>query len=123
MRPVLIATGDSQTLTVSRVTSNYAWGSWDVILPDNVDKPEEDDRNSAGYIYEIQNATSKGLFDRRFVRADAKIDMKNGDSTLEKVLNNCEKRIVGSVNLEREITRDGCGYYEPRSRFPHKFTC
>ena len=116
-RPVLIATGDQQSLTVSRVTSNYAWGSWDVTVPENTTEVEKDSRIKAGYIYKIKNSTSQGLFDRRFLRSDAKMDMKNNETTLEKVLDNSEKRISGTTTIEREITRDGYGIYKPEVDF------
>lgn len=104
---------DGGTMAVGRKTASYAWGSWDVTIPEGEKQVETDKRNSSGYLYKMQrpDGSAPGLFDRQFVRADAMMDMNSNTSTVETMLDSAENKVKGNIFFERDIEGAGLGHY------------
>lgn len=102
-------------ISVGRRVASYAWGSWNVTLPDDaqVDESLQEYGVSPGYVSRLHDDEDEGLFDRLFVRADAQIDLKAKITTVDKVLKAAEKRTEGDVYFERDITGEDLGMYVP----------
>jgi len=107
---------DGGEMTVSRRMATHIWGAWDVTLPDNAEQVGTDARVRRGFSAKV-DMEHTGLFDRAFIRADAKIDIPAGTSNLEEQIETAAKKVQGQTFFERDITQSGLGHYLPGSDF------
>ncbi|MCQ9345853.1 hypothetical protein [Corynebacterium phoceense] len=103
---VLVADGGS--VTIGRRLAFYSYGKFDVIIPDDREQQETDDRIENGYIAR-NPGTVMGRFDFGFIRADATINLQSQTSDLELAIDSTNARSEGDVYLERDITPPGFG--------------
>ena len=110
--PPLVADGGE--LRLARRVASFVYGRREVEWPEDVDDPEEllPDGREFGWVAKLDDS-EPGLSERRFVRADVKINAAEGHSDVEQVLDDSELRAGGEVYFESVIEDDGLGLLVP----------
>lgn len=109
-RDDVVLYADGGDMTVGRRSTVYTYGNFQVIIPDDREQEEGDDRLQEGYISRPTERPT-GRFDIGFVRADTTIDLNAGTSDLESVIDAAQKRTEGDIFFERDISGRGLGRY------------
>ncbi|HJG64039.1 MAG TPA: hypothetical protein K8U83_04555 [Corynebacterium stationis] len=110
--PPLVADGGE--LRLARRVASFVYGRREVEWPEDVDDPEEllPDGREFGWVAKLEDS-EPGLSERRFVRADVKINAAEGYSDVEQVLDDSALRAGGEVYFESVIEEDGLGLLVP----------
>lgn len=110
--PPLVADGGE--LRLARRVASFVYGRREVEWPEDVDDPEEllPDGREFGWVAKLGDS-EPGLSERRFVRADVKINAAEGYSDVEQVLDDSALRAGGEVYFESVIEEDGLGLLIP----------
>lgn len=110
--PPLVADGGE--LRLARRVALFVYGRREVEWPEDVDDPEEllPDGREFGWVAKLDDS-EPGLSERRFVRADVKINAAEGYSDVEQVLDDSALRAGGEVYFESVIEEDGLGLLLP----------
>lgn len=110
--PPLVADGGE--LRLARRVASFVYGRREVEWPEDVDDPEEllPDGREFGWVAKLEDS-EPGLSERRFVRADVKINAAEGYSDVEQALDDSALRAGGDVYFESVIEEDGLGLLVP----------
>lgn len=110
--PPLVADGGE--IRLARRVASFVYGRREVEWPEDVDDPEEllPDGREFGWVAKLGDS-EPGLSERRFVRADVKINAAEGYSDVEQVLDDSALRAGGEVYFESVIEEDGLGLLVP----------
>lgn len=110
--PPLVADGGE--LRLARRVASFVYGRREVEWPEDIDDPEEllPDGREFGWVAKLDDS-EPGLSERRFVRADVKINAAEGYSDVEQVLDDSELRAGGEVYFESVIEGSGLGRLVP----------
>ncbi|MFW9239236.1 hypothetical protein [Corynebacterium striatum] len=103
---------DGGGVTVARRLAYYSYGKFDVVLPEDREQVEFDDRIQNAYISRSPGA-SMGRFDFGFIRADATVNLESGTSDLELAIDSTSKRSEGDVFVERDVSPAGFRGHRP----------
>lgn len=114
--PPLVADGGE--LRLARRVALFVYGRREVEWPEDVDDPEEllPDGREFGWVAKLDDS-EPGLSERRFVRADVKINAAEGYSDVEQVLDDSALRAGGEVYFESVIEGSGLGLLIPGVNF------
>lgn len=114
--PPLVADGGE--LRLARRVASFVYGRREVEWPEDVDDPEEllPDGREFGWVAKLDDS-EPGLSERRFVRADVKINAAEGYSDVEQVLDDSALRAGGEVYFESVIEGSGLGLLIPGVNF------
>lgn len=114
--PPLVADGGE--LRLARRVASFVYGQREVVWPEDVDDPEEllPDGREFGWVAKLDDS-EPGLSERRFVRADVKINAAEGYSDVEQVLDDSAIRAGGEVYFESVIEGSGLGLLIPGVNF------
>lgn len=110
--PPLVADGGE--LRLARRVASFVYGRREVEWPEDIDDPEDllPDGREFGWVAKLDDS-EPGLSERRFVRADVKINAAEGYSDVEQVLDDCELRAGGEVYFESVVEGRGLGLLVP----------
>ena len=107
----VVLSSDGGSVTMGRRLAFYAYGRFDVVIPEGREQQVEDDRIQNGYIAR-NPGQHMGRFDFGFIRQDATINLEAQTSDLELAIDSTEKRSEGDVYVERDISRAGMNGFE-----------
>lgn len=103
---------DGGGVTVARRLAYYSYGKFDVVLPEDREQVEFDDRIQNAYI-SCSPGARMGRFDFGFIRADATVNLESGTSDLELAIDSTSKRSEGDVFVERDVSPAGFRGHRP----------
>ena len=96
------------TLAIVYRVASHVYGEWNVTWPQDYDAPELQPGRTQGYVSRLPGGEPPP-FGRRFVRQDVSIDAINGESNVERTLDEAADSLSGEVVVEREIGPEGLG--------------